>query len=217
MKPKNIKMEKNNQVNIFAQILSIVCTIGQLGAALALIVLAIFAIAVPILGSKVEIEQNTISMFDSKVELAAVDNKLNITIVDETNSVPLGDFDFQIVIDYLEKNKTFLIISFEVAIIGSIVTTVLTFMVLDKAGKIFMRIKTEQSPFSEENTTAVAKIAKLLLVSYVVSVITSVISNGIILNTSGADLNLSALCTTLVVYVIAYVFEYGQSLELSKK
>lgn len=217
MKQKSVKIEKPNRVNIFAQILSIVSILGQLAATLTLIVLAIFAIIVPIFNDKIEIEQNTISIFDSKIKLAAIDNELNITIADETNSVPLGDFDFQKVIDYLEKNKIFLVISLEVTIIGSIITTVLAFMVFDKSGKLFKRIKDEQSPFSEENTTAVTKIAKLLVISYVVSAITSVISNEIISNGSGIDLNLSALCTTLIVYVIAYVFEYGQSLESSKK
>ena len=90
-------------------------------------------------------------------------------------------------------------------------------MILSKAIKLFKNIRTKETPFIEENVLHLRKMAKLMVVAIVLTVISGAIINAI----SGYDMSNSlkeySLFEILALFILSYIFEYGVELQKSSK
>lgn len=163
------------------------------------------------------VAMRTTKFIDNKIVIANENNKI------QSITVASGDF---VVMDDSNKNydvikkiystysKTETIIYMEVFMILVIASLVIASLIMDHVYQLFKNIY-EGEAFSLDNTKHLKMISNYMIASLLLSVVASLLSS--ILFDVSFNLNLYNIFEILIVYTIAYVFEYGFELQKSSK
>lgn len=218
MEEVKLSKEKQGKLQTISKIISIFSIIGRVFCIMGIVGIVLVMIIVPFITGniKVNASDNTIKLFDETITYERDDDKLTFTNKDDTTTIDEKDAVFALnkVFDYLEKNDlTPITILVEVTLVFAIAIIVLTFMILGKVRKLFNNIHDGDTPFTMENVGYIRNIALLLIVIAAVKIIGGISVNIFVHNSSAFSFSLTDVIYILVLYAIAYIFEYGCGLQ----
>lgn len=197
----------------------IIAKICRIFVWIAAVCVAMCAVILPIVGSKIQIAgNNSIVIFKEKVEFSSSGNKLIMSQNgEEISSIEIKEGftpeDFIEQINRLPIKK--LVTLGTVLIIFATATIVIGALIFARIEKIFKNISESETPFIEENITHLQIIIKLTIASLIVSIITSIFAS--IAMNSDVNIEFVNVYEILVLIAIMYIYKYGYNLENSKK
>lgn len=214
-----MKEKSKKTLKVLCKILEVFTIIGKVCSIIAIPFIVLLMVCTPYF-------INNINVRDKKVEVKVFDK--NIVLMEEgKNDASLKVMvDKKVVSDKREdemvkkvndalKNvsKEKLIVSTEIGLGFLIATIIVSIIILSKAIKLFKNIRTKETPFIEENVLHLRKMAKLMVVAIVLTVISGAIINAISGYNMSSSMKEYSLFEILVLFILSYIFEYGVELQ----
>ncbi|MBR4618849.1 MAG: helix-turn-helix domain-containing protein [Bacilli bacterium] len=212
-----VKLKKENQKKVkgLSKAISVISRICKVCCIVGMVFILLATIITPIIGSNIKINNN-------KNEITAFGNKIKYEIDKNTIELKaknLDNFKFKVNnITELEKNLnnhslTFYIVSMEVVYVCLIGTLIIIYILFNTLDKLFVNIHDGDTPFTLENVAYVKKIAILMILAMIFPIITGGIYQIITNVELGIEFNMMNVVSILVVFSLAYIFEYGYEIQ----
>lgn len=212
MKVVKFKEEKQKQIKGMSKIIYVVSRIAQIVLMIGIVVLGLCMIAVPIVLNNTRISENEITVFDQSYEYEI---KENVIFVGEEKINIQTTTDLQ---EYLMVHSTiYYIVTTEIVILSMGATLLFMWIMLKYVEKLFVNIHNEDTPFALENVKYIKKVAIFLIAVVLFPDVTGILFEMITKVDMGAELEIVNLLLSLIVYVMAYIFEYGYEIQLDSK
>lgn len=212
------KAEKQKKMKGISKAIYVTARIGKIVVVMSAIILAVLLIAFPIIANGIKITENNISFYGENYKYE-IDEK-NIIVTEEKTGKSTSiyvDTDSDLQEYYNSRSKTFFIVSTEVVGISLIAFLGVTFLILRNIEKLFINIHNEDTPFTLENVKYIRKIAIFLIIA----IIAPTVCGGLFQAFAEVDMNvgieLMDLILVLIIFSMAYIFEYGYELQLDSR
>ncbi len=168
----------------------------------------LFMIIIPFVFKKIEIESNIIKFDDASIIIQ--DDSISFKIGDEIHTIYCEEDDIRQINNFLMNNpisKITWIVELSLLLLGGML--ILEIYLFGYIEKLFGNFAKDKTPFTDENTSYVLKIAKYLLAIKVVSLFALIAE--LLLD----EFSVVSVIEVLIVFAIYYVFKYAT--ELQKK
>ena len=200
-------------ITVIAKIMKIIVIIGAACTALA-------AIAVPIVGANIKVENNQLKVFDEVIDYERTETEVTFKHKDDVEVITkeADVITLNKVFKYAEThdmNKVIVVSEVAVAFIAAII--VVSIMALDSIIKLFDNINKGETPFTLENVSYIKKIAELLIIAVAIKIFGGIISGVFLDDVFDLSIDLSDIIYILVIYCLSYIFEYGYEIQLDSK
>jgi hypothetical protein len=216
-----LKLEKNKQERLktLSKIIYILARIGKILSIIAIVGLLLCVILTPVVVKNIKFEDQTVTMFGNELKYETNGNQVDLYI----DNVIVGSMtsdekvSFDMIISKLEDTdmtKSFAFI--ELALIAGSAIMFIFYFILRYVDMLFVNISEKDTPFTEENSDYINKIAYLSLVTVLISFVTDIVSS-LFFKDSMVSFNLSRVIYVLILYIIAYIFEYACILQKESK
>lgn len=212
------KAEKQKKMKGISKAIYVTARIGKIVVVMSAIILAVLLMLLPIIANGIEITENNISFYGENYKYE-IDEK-NIIVTEEKTGKSTSiyvDTDSDLQEYYNSHSKTFLIVSTEVVGISLIAFLGITFIILRNIEKLFINIHNDDTPFTLENVKYIRKIAMFLIIA----IIAPTVCGGLFQAFAEVDMNvgieLMDLILVLIIFSMAYIFEYGYELQLDSR
>lgn len=212
------KAEKQKKMKGISKAIYVTARIGKIAIVLSAIILAVLLIALPIIANGIEITENNISFYGENYNYE-IDEK-NIIVTEEKTGKSTSiyvDTDSDLQEYYNSRSKTFLIVSTEVIGISLIAFLGITFIILRNIEKLFINIHNEDTPFTLENVKYIRKIAMFLIIAIIAPTVCGVLFQAFAEVDMNVGIELMDLILVLIIFSMAYIFEYGYELQLDSR
>ena len=216
-------MENTKKIKSFGKVLYVLAVIGRVCLYIGAVCLILTAIVIPVIFSKVDIGKNRVAIVgipEAKVEMYKDEQKqLNIVFNDKKVNIEkeLDSKELlatELVFDMLtDTTKEAVVVYIEASIIFSLATLVLTILAIKNFEKFSKNIKEKEEVFEQDNSKYLKNTAKFMLISYIVSLVASTALSGLFTDDFKTSFNTIGVIEILVIYLFAYVFAYGNTLE----
>ena len=213
-----VKFKENEQKKMkgFTKVLYVVSNIAKVCSIIAIVFSLLLVIGgfIVVPNTTIDKKNNTIEVFDKKVDYNLTDNKL---IVDnEVVSVHDKYITDQMneVIHMTNKKRLALV---ECAFLTITAVCFISYKLFSYLSKLFKNIHNSNTPFSLENVNYIKKLALYSLLFVLVPDITGGISEFVFNLDLGVEINLFAYLFSLILLVLAYIFKYGYEIQLDSK
>ena len=217
----NAKLEKNKQerLKVLSKIIYVLAKIGRVVSIIAIVALLLCVVLTPVVVRNIKIEDKTISMFGTELKYEyngdQIDLSMDNMLIGSLTSDEKSSFDM--IVSRLEKTDMTKVFAFvELALIAGTASLFIFYFILRYVDMLFTNISEKETPFIDENSDYVNKIAYLSLVIVVISLVADIVSS-LFFGDSMVNINLSKVFSVLLLYVIAYVFEYACILQKDSK
>ena len=220
MKVVKLKEEKQKKVKVLSKIISVLAKIGRICLMIVIPFIVLAMIIVPIVLSKVDVKDNKITFegINDVVKIVEKNNKIEVTVNDKT-IVDEDDKDVIVEIKkFLDKHSDAEIITYtELGCTFAIAYIIIMIIILKHIELLFKNINKGDTPFTLENVNHIKKIAFLMIANIILPAIIGGLFNGLM--GSDVDFNIggSNLIEILILFVMAYIFEYGYEIQLDSK
>ena len=212
-----LKKEKQQRVKKISKAIEIISKICGIICKVLLPIISISLGIFILVLANIKIENNTIVSGDNKIKITEENNNIIFTH-DNRELVKYNNIDLKLLIDALrEKNRTIILVT-----IGSILLilyVILIIKIFKYIEKLFSNIGKTKTPFTMENVQYIKKISNMLIISILLSCVgKSVLESAINkFDTTGLDINITTVISILVLFSMAYIFEYGYHIQLDSK
>lgn len=213
-KEGRLESGKQKGLKTLSKLIQILAILAKVCLWIGLVVLVILAIAFPFVAEDLTISREELSYRSHKIELREQDNdKLDILYKDKK----VGEMDIsekEIVYKLIDEiNERKLIFVIEVAMIVGVISIILGIFIMGYVAKLFKNINEQPTPFTEENVSLIRKVGYYMIASLVVGFIGSGIISVIAIKSLDFSYDLVSIGEILLVFTLAYIFEYGCSLQ----
>lgn len=216
-----LKLEKNKQERLktLSKIIYILARIGKILSIIAIVGLLLCVVLTPVVVKNIKFEDQKITMFGNELKYETNGNQIDLYI----DNVIVGSMtsdekvSFDMIISKLEDTdmtKSFAFI--ELALIAGSAIMFIFYFILRYVDMLFVNISEKDTPFTEENSDYINKIAYLSLVTVLISFVADIVSS-LFFKDSMVSFNLSRVIYVLILYIIAYIFEYACILQKESK
>lgn len=216
-----LKLEKNKQERLktLSKIIYILARIGKILSIIAIVGLLLCVVLTPVVVKNIKFEDQKITMFGNELKYETNGNQVDLYI----DNVIVGSMtsdekvSFDMIISKLEDTdmtKSFAFI--ELALIAGSAIMFIFYFILRYVDMLFVNISEKDTPFTEENSDYINKIAYLSLVTVLISFVADIVSS-LFFKDSMVSFNLSRVIYVLILYIIAYIFEYACILQKESK
>ena len=213
-----VKFKENEQKKMkgFTKVLYVVSNIAKVFSIVAIVFSLLLVIGgfIVVPNTNIDKMNNTIKVFDKKVDYQLTDSKLVIdgdvvSVHDKYVSDQIHE-----VIHMTEKKRLALV---ESAFLTITAVCFISFKLFSYLSKLFKNIHDSNTPFSMDNVNYIKKLSLYsLLFMLVPDVVGSIMA--LILNLDlGININLFAYLFSLILLVLAYIFKYGYEIQLDSK
>lgn len=212
------KAEKQKKMKGISKAIYVTARIGKIAVVMSAIILAVLLIALPIIANGIEITENNISFYGENYNYE-IDEK-NIIVTEEKTGKSTSiyvDTDSDLQEYYNSRSKTFLIVSTEVVGISLIAFLGITFIILRNIEKLFINIHNDDTPFTLENVKYIRKIAMFLIIAIIAPTVCGVLFQAFAEVDMNVGIELMDLILVLIIFSMAYIFEYGYELQLDSR
>ena len=220
MKVVKLKEEKQKKVRVLSKIISVISKIGKVFTMIGIVCLTMVMLISPFIISKVDVVKDKIVIGD---------NTLGIEIVDKNDKVRLQFNDKVVITDVKNKtdvvkvkniiknnSKTKLVICSEVGFIFLIGSLVCIYIMLGNISQFFKNIHDGDTPFTLDNVKHIKKIAYLMIAVLLIGPFSELFFS-LIINEVEFSIPSFSIIEILVMFIMAYIFEYGYELQLDSK
>ena len=214
------KEEKQKKVKVLSKIIAVLSKIGWIISIVGICIFALIAIVLPVALKNINIEENKITTNNEVIQIVDEDNKLvlkhnNVVIAQESNQQSIATI--REVINNNLNNKALLIGYCEAGLITIIVCLVLIIFMFKHLEKLFNNINKGDTPFTLENVEHIKKIAYFMIALIILPNVGGTIFEIILKQDLDVSFELFNVVEILVIFVIAYIFEYGYEIQLDSK
>ena len=220
-KGNKLAKDKQNKVKLLSKTIYIVARILRVFTIIAAVFMLLAIVLTPAVIRNIKVEDNTISIFNMQVEYKYNENDGKIDLL--VGDIILGSLssdekaDFDIIIGELAKTDMTRSFAFiELALIAGVAVIFITYFILRYVDMLFLNIANNETPFTDENNDCISKIAYLSLISVMISLVSDIISS-LFFGNSMVNVEFRKIIAVLVLYTIAYVFEYACILQKDSK
>lgn len=210
-KKQNVIKTLSNVVYILAKVFKVFVIIG--------IVFSLFGMIItPAFIKNIDVSDDSINVFGYKISFENTSDDKIVIKHDNLKLVELGSEDIyskKIINEINEDNKSKIFSFFELNLLVTTFTLMLSYFMLTYIEKLFMNIYKEDTPFTEENLSYVREILVLYIVCACIPIVSSLLSEAFF----GYSNNNSSFPITLifVLFVGVYLFEYACILQKNSK
>ena len=222
-KEKDYSIKKENQERLkgISKALYIIAKICKVLAIVGLIGLGFAMIIIPMVTSNIKTdkigEETVLKVFDNDIYYKRTEHSFELYEKNKTDDslvvTEQKDVDaINKVFDYLEKNdlqKATLVTEIEFLLIA--INLLIEILLLEKVYLFFKNIHDESSPFIQANVDLLRKISKLLIYSFVISIIVNMISSALL--NGSFSIEVTNIVEILIVFFLSYLFEYGYKIQ----
>ena len=218
-----MKKESQKSLKVLSKILQVVTIIGKVCSIIAIPCIVLVMICTPYFINNINVDNKELSfkVFDQKIilmEEGKNDTKLNVMVDGEKVSQTEEGQIISIINNALKNtSKNKIIACAEIAMIFAIATIIVSIMAMNAAIKLFKNIGEKETPFIDDNVLYLKKMANFMIVVAILQIL----SNLIVQATIGYDINVGFNTTSvleiLVLFVLAFIFEYGCELQKGSK
>ncbi len=213
-----VKFKENEQKKMkgFTKVLYVISKIAEVASIVGIVfsLLLIIGGAITVPNTKINLENNTIKVFDQKTSFELTDSELIIdgSVVSEHDKSISKEIEKAVNMSTTKK-----LVIVEMAFLTMVAISFITYKIFSYAAKLFKNIHDNNTPFNMDNVNAIRKLA---LYSFLFVLIPDVIGSiiGLIYNLEfGIEINLFAYLFSLMLLVLAYIFKYGYEIQLDSK
>ena len=219
-------MENQKKIKSFSKVLHVIAVLARVCMYFTAVLLVLFAVLIPILFSKVDIDKNRLAIVgipEAKVEVYKDETeKLNILFNDkkvniEKELTETEQSGVELIFDMATKTTKNAVIGYlEASAIFSLVIVVIIILAIKNFEKFTKNLKDNDEVFGNNNSNLLRNSAKFLLIAYIVSLVSSAALSGAINDNFGFNINTINLIEIISLYMLSYIFAYGHSLEVKK-
>ena len=214
-----LKKEKQKKVKGLSKAIYTIARICKVFLIIGMVFLALTAVITPIIGKniKVDTRKQKIEVFGTTAKYEIKGNEI------ELKGKNIDNVKFKVdEIDKIEsvlenRSITFYIVSLEILFICLIGTLVITYILLNTLDKLFVNIHDGDTPFTLENVGYVKNIAIFMIIAMVLPISTGGIYQLITNIELGIEFSLMNVVYILIVFSLAYIFEYGYEIQRDSK
>jgi transcriptional regulator with XRE-family HTH domain len=213
-----VKFKENEQKKMkgFTKVLYVISKIAEVASIVGIVfsLLLVIAGAITVPNTKINLENNTIKVFDQKTSFELTDSELVIdgSVVSEHDKSISKEIEKAVNMSTTKK-----LVIVEMVFLTMMAISFITYKIFSYAAKLFKNIHDNNTPFNMDNVNAIRKLA---LYSFLFVLIPDVIGSiiGLIYNLEfGIEINLFAYLFSLMLLVLAYIFKYGYEIQLDSK
>ena len=214
------KEEKQKKVKVLSKIIAVISKIGWICSIVGISIMTLITIVLPIALKNVDIKENKIVTKNNVIEIVEVNDKLVL----KHNNIVFGVESDQATIAMIKdvinsnlNNKSLLIGYSETAMISLIVCLVLALFLFKRLEKLFNNINKGDTPFTLENVEHIKRIAYLMIALIIIPNIGGTLFELILKKDLDVSFELFNVLEILILFVVAYIFEYGYEIQLDSK
>lgn len=214
------KKEQQRKMKGLSKAIYILARICKVVSILGIFSILITMIIMPIVTSHVKVKNNTIEIFDEKIEYQRSSNQVNIKFMEKENIIKNYNdvYALNVILDKLENNSIMAVVGFiELAFICLGFTLILLYFTFKHLDKLFTNIYDGETPFTMENVKHIKKMAILMIAAIILPNISGVITEMIIGEQLGIGFEMLDLIYILFLFSMSYIFEYGYKIQLDSK
>lgn len=192
------KKEKQIKVKLISKIIYIMANIVNkifIGVA---VLISIMILALPFIGKSARISGTDLLISNVKVA--------SITTYGELAYEYINNHSFDEIIFHAE-----------ILLVGSLISIVCIAKVFENLYKLFFNIHNGDTPFTLDNINRIKKISFFIIFYIVFSFIYGVMCSILMELNLGAELELTDIVYSLIIYSISFIFEYGYELQIDSK
>ena len=220
MKVVKLKEEKQKKVKVLSKIISVLAKIGRVCLIIAIPFIILAMVIIPLVLSKVDVKDDkiTFSGTNDVVRIIEQNDKIQVKINDKTIA---NEEDKDAIVDiknFLEKHSDAEIIAYvEAGCVFLIAYLIIMIMILKHIEQLFKNINNGDTPFTLENVKHIKYTAYFMIASIIFPGIISGIFSGLMGKDVDFHLGGNSLIEILILFVMAYIFEYGYEIQLDSK
>ena len=214
------KEEKQKKVKVLSKIIAVISKIGWICSIVGISIMTLIAIVLPIALKNVDIKENKIVTKNNVIEIVEENDKLVL----KHNNIVFGVESDQTTIAMIKdvinsnlNNKSLLIGYSETAMISLIVCLVLALFLFKRLEKLFNNINKGDTPFTLENVEHIKRIAYIMIALIIIPNIGGTLFELILKKDLDVSFELFNVLEILILFVVAYIFEYGYEIQLDSK
>ena len=229
------KEDKQKKVKKLSKAISILARIGKVCTVIGIVAVVVTALIVPVVGLNIKVKEcgetaengipyryGKLEVFGEKVEYKILDqdSKVEFTHKNDTDTITDEDTTYALskVFDYFEEKNMIMVVVFgEFALVCLAVTLVLIYKAADHLDKLFININKGDTPFTMDNVEHIKKMAYLMIWLIIFPAVTGLFASFVIDADLSIDFDFSNLLTILILFSLAYIFEYGYQIQLDSK
>lgn len=213
------KKEKQKQMKGLSKAIYIIARISKVLTRIGGVMVVLLMIALPFFVSKINVDDNTIKVFDKEVTYEKVDDEIifkpvgddpdlhEFTLTDKNEVNGTSEF-----LDVLSTNSNIKIIGFtEVSFIFVLASIILVGLILEHLENLFKNIYSGETPFNMENVDHIKRMAYMMIAIIILPNIGGSIIQIVFSNNSNifSDFDMINVLYILFLFSMAYIFEYG--------
>lgn len=203
-----MKNESAKRMKGLCKIVSIISKISSIFIIIAGIFMIITMSVMPVIISNIKVTDNNITIFKHTYNYQITESKITID-----NKVITNNVCQDLINEFQEHSKVTIISIIEFVLATVVVTLILIYRTLINAYKLFKNIAEGYTPFTENNIKHIKSIAKCMLIAVIVSAIGGSAFEMVSNYSFGLNINLIEIIAILILFSLAYIFEYGYKLQ----
>lgn len=214
------KKEKQKKMKGLSKAIVVLARIGKIITMVCIPIVVITLILTGIVINSINIKNNEIQISNSNTKMSLVEEpgRLELKINDRTIAEAKDANEIiQIKEMLFNTPKSLIIIYVSVGLIFLIITLILLTMVFKSLEKLFDNINKGNTPFTLENVSYIKKMAYLMIVIILLPNIGGGLFELILNQDLDIDFELFNVVQILILFSIAYIFEYGYEIQLDSK
>ena len=202
---------KKNKIKGISKAIYIISKINLVILGIAATAIMLMMAVSPLLISKTEVTDSTVSFFDEEFDYSIKEGEIKIDGKALDYSIEEKVDDVASFFQKENKLKTTLIAEFALAL--ALATLALLYLALLNLYKLFKNIYDEETPFNEKNINHINGIAKYILLSLIVSMVGGLLLGIFMGFHASLNINITEILAVLIIYALSVIFEYGYKLQ----
>lgn len=209
------KNEQQRKMKGISYIIYIISKIGQWFALLGIAILVLCFIAIPIVGSNIEIKDSEIEVYGNTYKYTINDNDIILMNDDNSKLLNIQTKTTTDLNSYISGHSaTYFVICTEIIIICLIISIIFMYLLLRCLENLFKNIHNNDTPFTLDNVKYIKNMALFLILLVIFPMVSGLLFEIV----TGIDMNISfeimEVVFALIIISLAYIFEYGYQIQL---
>ena len=213
-----LKKEKQKQVKVISNIISIIAKITAIVLRVGLGFLVVAMVLIPFAFKYINVEDGHIVANGEKIKIVEVGQNTEIRIGEKVVVANLDDKDIDNITPAIEKYGKPLTITFlesGLLFLGALIIVLVK--ALKHLEKLFVNIKDGDTPFTLDNVDHIKKMSYLMIACIFISSIGQILLNIPLKNEVDIDFNMMNIVEILFLYSMSLIFEYGYEIQKDSK
>lgn len=215
-----LKAKEQQKMKGLSKAIAVIARIGKIISIVAIPILVVSMIITLFVASRLEIKDNKMIWNNANESITVVETEEQISVEFNGNIIAKinSAYELEMVKDLLQNNsKEAILFYIETGFLFLIVVLVLTSILLSSLEKLFTNINQGDTPFTLENVRHIKKMAYLMIAITILPNMIGALFEMFLRTDLNIEFEMFSLVEILVLFSIAYIFEYGYEIQRDSK